>query len=204
MSISHGYASLDDLKERLDITDTDDDYILEAVIEAASRAIDAYTGRRFWSTTASSDDETRYYTAEVDDVLFPDDLQSVTGFWTDEDETRAWSTTWSSTDYELLPYNATLDGHPYTRIELAPDADHDFCAGLRKGVKITGSFGYCAGDDNTPKVVTQACLLQSARLFKRKDAPFGVAGTPELGMLRLESELDPDVRLMLAGVRRVI
>lgn len=55
-----------------------------------------------------------------------------------------------------------------------------------------------------PDVIQMATLLQAARFFKRKGAPFGIAGSPEMGSeLRLLSRLDPDVELMLFGQRRI-
>lgn len=202
MTVVNGYCTLDELKARLDIstTDTADDTKLEVIIQAASRAIDAKTGRRFYATTA---DETRYYTAEADDVVFTDEIISVTSLLTDDDGTRAYATTWASTDYELEPVNAALDGKPYTRIELAPYSPYTFPEGVRRGIQITGIFGFCTAEAH-PDVVREACLIQSARLFKRKDAPFGVVGSPELGQLQPLNKLDPDVELMLQGVTRLI
>jgi hypothetical protein len=49
-------------------------------------------------------------------------------------------------------------------------------------------------------MVKQACLIQTARWFKRQDAPFGVLGSPEFGnYTRLQAALDPDVQMMLSG-----
>lgn len=200
MTITAGYCTLAQLKARLDIYDFQDDTILEAVVQGVSRSIDAMTGRRFYSTTA---DETRYYTAEFGDVLYTDDLLSITTLQTDDDGDRTYENTWAATDYDLLPDNAVLDGKPYTRIELAPYGDYAFPEGVRKGVKITGRFGYNATDSH-PDVVREACLIQAARIFKRKDAPFGVTGSPEMGQMQPIAKIDPDVELMLLGVKRLI
>ena len=49
-----------------------------------------------------------------------------------------------------------------------------------------------------PDSIKLACELQATRLFKRKDAAFGVLGSPEFGTFsRLQSKLDPDVELLL-------
>lgn len=201
MAITNGYCSLDQLKDRLGIDDFDDDTTAEQVITAVSRLIDTYTGRRFYATT---DDETRYYTAEDPEVLFTDDIQSITDIYIDDEADRTYSTSLSTDDYDLLPYNAALDGKPYAWIEICDAlADYTFPVGHKRGVKIIGKFGYCATDSH-PDVVREACLIQSARIFKRKDTPFGVAGAPEFGTLTLPSELDPDVALMLKGVTRLI
>ena len=200
MSITNGYCSLTEIKDRLDITDTDDDTKLEVIVQAVSRSIDALTGRRFYSTTA---DETRVYTAEDSEILFTDEIQTITTLKTDLDGDRTYENTLTTDDYELSPANAALDGKPYTYIEIMPYADYSFPRGVKRGVQIVGTFGYCATGSH-PDVVREACLIQSARIFKRKDAPFGVVGSPELGQLQVLSKLDPDVALLLDGVRRVI
>lgn len=46
-------------------------------------------------------------------------------------------------------------------------------------------------------VVREACFLQSLRLFQRKNAPFGITGSPELGQMRAITKVDPDVEVLL-------
>lgn len=46
-------------------------------------------------------------------------------------------------------------------------------------------------------VISEVALLQATRLFRRKDAPFGVVGVADFGSVRI-SRLDPDVREMLS------
>jgi len=72
MSITNGYCTLQELKVRLDITDSDDDAILESNIGAVSRQIDGWCGRVFYAR----DEQTRYYTAERNDYLVVDDIQA--------------------------------------------------------------------------------------------------------------------------------
>jgi hypothetical protein len=45
-------------------------------------------------------------------------------------------------------------------------------------------------------------LIQSSRIFVRRQSPFGIAGTPELGTVRLTSRLDPDVEALLRPLRK--
>lgn len=189
MPIVNGYATLAELKARLNITDTREDVILEAVITAASRAIEGETGRVFYATQA-----TRHFTAEFHDLLFIDDLLELTALKTDADGDRAYETVWADTDYDLEPFNET----PKTVIRIAPNGHHSFPT-VRKSVAITGSWGYAA---TAPAAVNEACLIQAARLFKRKDAPFGVFGTAETGIARLP-KLDQDVRLLLLPFVRI-
>jgi hypothetical protein len=42
------------------------------------------------------------------------------------------------------------------------------------------------------------------RLFKRKDAPFGLAGSAQFGVLRQIAQEDPDVQNLLAGYSRLV
>lgn len=192
MAPTNGYCTVAELKARLwpaGITDTTDDAVFDQVITAVSRSIDAKCARRFYATT-----ETRYFTPEFADLLYVNDLLSVTTLKTDENGDRAYEYTWAATDYDLEPENAALDGKPYTRIRTAPRGSYTFPVKARKGVEITGSFGFAS---TTPAMVKEACLLQSSRIYKRRDAVFGVIGSAELGQLQVIPRLDPDVESML-------
>ena len=181
------YATVEDLKQSLGITDSSDDTMLDAILAAVSRQIDQYTNRRFYATT-----ETRFYTARrVSDVII-DDCLSITTLATDADGDRVYEKTWSATDFDLYPYNAT----PFTRVEATVKGAYLFPVNIAKGVKIIGSFGYSA---TVPEPVNRACLLQAARLYKRKDALFGVMGSAEMGQLLVIPKMDPDVKLLLSG-----
>lgn len=51
-----------------------------------------------------------------------------------------------------------------------------------------------------PSTIKLATLMQAGRWAKRRDAPFGIAGSPETGSeMRLLAKLDPDVEVMLGG-----
>lgn len=198
--ITNGYATLIEMRAELNITgatDTGDDAKIELAVEAASRWIDDHCGRRFYTTAA---DETRYYTAEFSDLLFaPDDIVSVTTLATDSDGDRTYETTWAATDYDLEPLNATLDGKPYTRIATTPNGSHAFPT-TRRGVKVVGKFGYSTA---APAPIKRACILLASRLFKRKDAVFGVMGISNFGQVMLRIQADPDVLLLLRSFERV-
>ncbi len=200
MPITNGYCTPNEAKARMDITDSTDDSIIEAVITSVSRWIDSYCNRRFYTTVA---DETRYYTAQSEVELFPnDDIISITTLATDGDGDRAFEDTWTTADYDLLPANAVLNGGPYTLIAVSENGAYLFPAFINRGVKIVGKFGYASA---SPAMINQACLLQSQRIFNRKDSPFGIAGSNQAGgQLRLIPGLDPDVQAMLEPfVRRI-
>jgi hypothetical protein len=200
MTITNGYCTTDDLRAQLSIEDAVDDPRLEAVITAVSRLIDVETRRRFYTTDA---DETRYFTASSSEWVLTGDIASVTSVATD-DGSGDYATAWASTDFQLSPFNASVDGLPYTEIKVRRLGTQVFNPCVEAGVKVVGKFGV---PSNCPwlEIVREACLIQCARLFKRKDSPFGIAGTGEFGQLSmLKPTLDPDVKAMLAPpIRRL-
>jgi hypothetical protein len=205
MTITNGYGTLNGYKERFFDGNTDDhkdDVFLESAITAVSRLIDNLCWRRFY---ASSTDETRYFTAHDALVLLPDiDIYSVTSIKTDQDGDRTYEETWDTGDYDLLPANASLDGEPYTWIEVAPYSDYAFPT-LRNGVEIVGKFGYCAASSDAPAQVAEACYLGAHRLHKRLQTPLGVSAAAALGQLQVrvrDLENDPDFMILIDPYRR--
>jgi hypothetical protein len=183
------YATLTDLKRVLGITDTLDDVLLTLALNAASAALENHFGRVF----SKSIDETRYFTARDDDLIFVDDLVSVDSLACDTDGDGVYETVWETTNYTLMPVNAPAEGLPYRSIKTKPLGTYRFPVWLDAGVKLTGAYGYPA----VPVEVNQATLLQAARFFRRKDAIFGVVGGGELGQAVQIAKIDPDIVLML-------
>ena len=187
MAITNGYCTLAELKDALGIADSVDDTELELAIETASRDIDSFTGRNFYNNGTA----TRVFAAVDNFTLLIDDLISVTSLKTSSNLDNQFDITWTASDYQLEPLNGRsggISGWPFTRIRavntlLFPQ----YMA--RALVQIEGVWGWTA----VPKPIKTATLLQAARLFKRKDAPFGVAGFGDIGVVRITRALDPDV-----------
>jgi hypothetical protein len=196
---THGYITLSELRGEIGITvasDTTDDARLEAAIEAASRAIDNETGRHFYlDATASA----RYYTAEDGDYLRVDDIGTATGLivQTDDDDDRDYDYTWASTDYDTEPENAIADSRPITALRITPLGQYVFPRN-RRGCKITAKWGWPA----IPDVIRTATMIEAFRLYKRRDAPFGVMGSVETGQMTIPA-LDPDVKRLIAPYRKM-
>jgi len=105
---------------------------------------------------------------------------------------------WSAnTDYAVSPFNAAATGRPYTEIVALTEGANTFPIGTIKGVKIVGTRGW----PSIPKPVEMSCIIQSGRIFNRRNTPFGIAGAPEVGQMRLLARLDPDVEQMLRAYR---
>ncbi len=198
MAIVNGYCTAAEVKAQLSIGDSNDDAVLEDAIETASRHIDKICGRRFWEATSA----TYTFTAEYPDVLYLPDFSTITAIATDETGGRTYATTWSPSDYDLEPNGGILDeltGWPYTRIIARSDSASGarIFPTTRNGVQITGKRGWLAVPDD----VKTACELLAIRIFKRRETPFGVVGSPETGVASLPAQ-DPDVKRLLAPYRR--
>jgi hypothetical protein len=196
MSTAKRYASTTELKSWLGISDATDDMILGSVLDDASREIDRVTGRHFYETDAGT---VRYFTAVNDDELSIADCVTLTEVKTDNGSDRTYATTWAVTDYDLLPENAAAQDEPYTLLAEAPGGSYDFPVGVRKGVKLTGTWGW----PEIPDEIKRACLLRAAWLFKRKDSPLGVAGNSDLGVVRV-GRWDPDFDKLIEPYRLVV
>lgn len=183
MTWAPDYATVEQLRTYVS-ADPDSDVapFLALWVTAASRNVDDFCGRQFGKVAAP---EARKYTAVWDRHLGEyvaqiDDLMDVTGFTVAD----ANGTTVLAANYELRPLNAPAKGKPYTEIAL-PSAGR---------YTLTGLPGWNA----IPSAVTVGLLLQAARLNKRRDSPFGIAGSPQQGSeIRLLAQLDPDFRTTL-------
>jgi hypothetical protein len=197
MAITNGYATLAQVKAGLRITDSVDDTLLEMAVESASRAIDSYCNRVFYSTGTAV---VRYY-SPVDSYLCDiDDLVSLTSLFTNSDETQSsYNIQWTSEDRQLEPLNGLADGQPtpFTRIRAIGDYTFQTLNG-EASVKVTGVFGYSA----VPIAITQATVIQASRIYKRLDSPLGII-SGELGTMRVGTRLDPDVAQLVDGFRKV-
>lgn len=169
---------------------------MERIIEAVSRAIDAYCNRQFYKTTTST---ARYFTAEDGAYLEVPDLVSVTTLVTDEDGDRTYETTWAATDYDLWPYNASEVYRPYTELRVTPQGTNSFPT-LPKGVKITGQWGWPA----IPPEIVEATVLESLRTWQHAQAPSGVSADQELGSWIVAPQLHPKTRMLIAPFVRGI
>ncbi|HEU4543468.1 MAG TPA: hypothetical protein VFR23_20215 [Jiangellaceae bacterium] len=181
------YCSIEELKSRFGLasTDTVDDFEMKLAIESASREIDDHCDRHFWRGTS-----TRTFvpdSAYCCSMPSHNDIVSITTLKTDTDGDGVFETTWATTDYQLLPYNALTqhaEPRPYTSIKAIgsytfPTSYSTLARDDR--VEIVGVFGW----PQIPSNVKQACLIIAAETLKLKDAPFGVAGFGEFGAVRV-------------------
>lgn len=193
MAISNGYATLNEVKAALRITDSVDDALLEMAVESASRLIDGYTLRTF----SNAGTATRNFAADDSYNCYIDDLISLTTLETADEKGGPYET-WTANDYQLNPVNGRIDGvaTPYTSI-LAIDRKSFEKDGNEALVRVTGTWGWSA----IPMPVRQATIIQASRIYKRLDSPLGVAGFGDLGAIRVGRALDPDVEQLVMPYR---
>jgi len=187
LAITNGYCTLADVKAALRITDTIDDALIENSINAASRMIDQYCNRYFYSSSAG---EVRYFKANDGFTCWIDDVQSVTDLKTSSTDPLIFDTTWATGDYQLQPNNSKANGaySPYTYITATDNYLFPVWADIAL-VQVTGQFGW----SSVPDPIKFATIIQASRLFKRLESPLGVAGVSDMGIMRVGSNIDGDV-----------
>lgn len=190
------YLTLAQFKAALRLTDVVDDAELPGHITAASRAIDVACRRQFGKVDAAT---TWTYNAVWDRhrptpawVIVCDDIAAATGLVVTVAGTAV-------TDYTLEPRNADAKGKVFTQIVLGPTVQTRPCEATPAVDVTSPNFGWSA----FPATIVNACKLQASRFAKRRDAPFGIAGSPNDGSeMRLLERIDPDVRVMVTDYVR--
>jgi hypothetical protein len=180
VALGDPYVDLARLKDYLKIKPekVEQDENLQDAINSASGEIEKHCNRQFNKADTA--------TARV---FEPDDCYEVTvdDFWTtdglvvevDTSGDGSFSTTVSSSDYEVYPRNGVVDGQtgwPHYEIRLVEDSFPIYLR--RKGiVRVTAKWGWTA----VPEAVRQAAVIIAAETFQLKDAPFGTAGMDQFG-----------------------
>jgi hypothetical protein len=203
MTITNGYATRNQVKAALRIgtADTIDDDLIDNCVGAASRLIDGYCNRRFWSNGTA----TRVYQAEDSFYCSIDDIAGTAiTLKTSSFADGNFDVTWKASDYQLEPLNGNLDGLTWSYDKIRAVGDYLFPTvnanyGEQALVQVTAVFGW----PSVPEPVTQATIIQASRIFKRYDSPLGVAGFGDLGAIRVSRYLDPDMAQLVEPYRRM-
>ena len=195
MALTNAYCTLADVKGSLRITDTIDDLLLENSVNAASRMIDQYCNRYFYSTPAN---ETRYYKAIDAFNCWIDDCQSITTLQTAATNPVTFNITWDISDYQTTPANTYGNGgyQPITGLLAVKNYFFPTWADINL-VKVVGQFGWAS----IPEPIKFATIIQASRLYKRLESPLGVAGISDIGIMRVGSNIDGDVAQLINPYR---
>lgn len=202
MAITNGYCTLAQLEEWNGAKKAVSKLTRELAIAASSRGISKWCRRNFWQSTSLPRLFAPDNAYEFDFGAY-NDLHQLDALATDATSDGTFETTWSAADYELLPLNplAGPEQQPYTSIRSTGNKAFPFLSttvgekGRSGRVQITGKWGWAA----VPDAVIQACLLQAARIFTRKDTPQGEAGWADFG--RVTMGTDPEILGLLEDYR---
>ena len=189
------YATLDDVKVALGISDWQDDARIEVALQSAEEMVNAYCERTF--DAAGTAATTRVYAASDCGWVSIDDCTSVTLVESDAAGTGTW-TAWATTDWQAEPLNGLQGGRSVPYNTLRSVGNQWFPESAEALVRVTATWGWAT----TPQSIATATRLQASRLFKRADSPLGIAGGPDTGYLYLARQMDADVQMLLAPYRR--
>jgi len=180
------YVSLAEFKPYagVPVLSTEHDDSLTQALTSTSRGIEDVCHRQF--NDAGAPATARVYYPERSGRLVVDDFHTTTGLIiksaTDPDS-GVFDDTWDAADYELRPLNGVIGGRsgwPYNRIH--PTATRLFPQSARRApAQVTARWGWAA----VPAPVKQACIIVALEAWKLKDAPLGVAGVGEMGVIRV-------------------
>lgn len=193
MAWAPDYVTTQQLASYLRIGDSADNVELALAVSGASRDVDKMCNRQF-GASASTEERTfethwlgrlAQYEARIDDVMTDVGLVvTVSGATT--------------TSFSLRPVNAANYSRPWERIRTTSATPPATGSGPYT-ILVEATWGWTA----VPDAIQKATLLQAARLYRRKSAVFGVAGSPEFGSeLRLLDKIDPDAAMICREYRR--
>ena len=193
------YVTVAEIKSDMPDADLDtlNDYdtVLSEMITAASRLIDREVGGWENYFHPSTVDSIRYFDGSGEEEQYVDPMVSLSSVSVSESGGRASTsyTDWTlDTDYYAWPYNTTDTGEPITKLIVDNDSGSkgNFYS-VRKGVKVTGVFGYAA---EPPDDIKLACKITVMRWFMRSKQSYqDTSASERLGQLLYTKSLDPDV-----------
>lgn len=186
------YLRVDHKSVRLDV--------MSRLLEAASREIDNITGRNFFQSASIA----RYFPGNFSSELDIGDCISISTVKVDEDDDGVYELTIAATDYVTHPYNADPLEPPISSIELRPTASRSTWHGYGpKMVEVTGVWGFCQ-DTNVPAPISQACIMQAGRWYKRAETAFSsMSANQQFGQFEIYKGMDPDVEQLLKDYKRL-
>lgn len=194
---SRWYVGKEELKSRLQIapSNTKDDYELQLAIQGVTDWITSYCGQCFYQVTEARMFAPRGVWELSVDPFVPG---SITSFTLDYNGDGTFETSWT----EGVNYQALREGESYNPGAFGTPRPFNYIRVLMGGtagggqffpftwpfthqdrVKITATWGWA----EVPANIQQSALMMAADLFKTKDAPWGIAGMGDLGLVKAQA-----------------
>jgi hypothetical protein len=190
------YCGLEELRDRLGFTDSADDYAAQQAIQSATTEVNDHCGQVFYRST-----ETRTFVPHSLLEIDIDPLVSITSLNVDQVGNGVFAEAWiQDTDYQLKlgtdRYNLNALGvqRPYRKVQATQGGKwfpYIYPWSRYDRVQIIGTWGW----PSVPPPVAQATLMLAAQRFKEKDAPFGISGVNDFGVVRIKQ--NPEIINML-------
>lgn len=181
------YADLESFKTYMgqEARATNDESLQDA-LDSATRDVNRITSRVFWTSPTATP---RVYTPQSYLRAKVDDFYSTDNFLieTDPSGNGNFTESWASGDYELSPLNNVVDGEegwPQWKIKAVGNFWFPTCLSpqTRSGlIRVTAKWGWA----DVPLPVKRATLIIAAEAWKLKDAPLGVTGFAQFGIIRV-------------------
>lgn len=164
------------------------DGLIEECIAAASRRIDADTGRVFYLTEG----EARLFRVGDNgrvrfvDLVVTDDMEVLVDLNVDDVP----ETALAATDYLLLPLTDSRGRASlrYNSMRTRRGASRILTPGQM--VQITTDWGYVEADGSVPADIVMACRIEAGRAFARREAKLGAVSVPNLGTVGMVKGAD--------------
>jgi len=212
------YATVEELREEMNMTSVGDDLTLARLLDTAAINIDNACNRPdgFIADLSAS---ARVYAGSGKPYQWIDECVSITTVATKASATDDDYTDWETTDWIAFrgdPRHPDFNNTPYTAIMVDPTGTevrftsgaYTTKAGFRpttdiwRGVptvEVTAKWGYAT---TVPHDIRTACLMQAAIWYKElQGAMTGTVGSPEMGELLYRNSLHPDIRRILVDGR---
>lgn len=187
VAFGDSYATLAEFKSYMkqETRDANDDTLQDA-LDTATVEVNKICNRVFWTSTTASPrlyKPESYLRCKVHDFYTTDSLI----IETDPTGTGSFPYTWTASDYELSPFDGIVDqepGWPYWKIKAV--GGYWFPVALAPQVRtavvrVTAKWGWA----DVPTPVKRATMIIAAENWKLKDAPLGVAGFNQFGVIRV-------------------
>ncbi len=223
------YATVDELRDRVGITQTTHDVVLAGLLDAAAEAMNAFCNRPrgFMADAVAS---ARYYAGTGEAHLKIDECVEITTVAVKESPTDSVFTAWTTpttnlaSDGDWIAYSGgkhdpNFNDMPYSALMVDPTGDQAVFTSGRMGtslgwpdsgergtrsvptVRVTAKWGHSVTVDPN---IREANVMQAARWYKRMSGSMSdTLASGELGMLVYTKSLDPDVQMILVAGRFV-
>lgn len=190
MAIGDPYVTLAELKEYVGINATTDlkDEVLQWALGSATQEINNCCEREF---NKSDDALPRTFRASHRWYLDVDDFYTVDGLTVN-------GVAYNPDHYDLLPANGFRNGVPGWPFNSLEVVGGGYTFSQSSVVTVVAHWGWA----QVPDPIRQACFMMAAKNYKLADAPTGVAGFGEFGVVRVREM--PDITNKLRPYKRTV